>query len=146
MMLIASVSFAIELRLRHEIDVLFPMTRIAVIVLLGVTYVVARRYLAPRMGTTVMKAGMFGMGAATLTLLYFSVIYAVFETGDRISNSYLSTMVEAIDSVAEIATRVLTNTFDILDFTIGGLLAFVAGMFAEIFQRMWGDPIRAPRV
>jgi len=146
MMLAAVVGFVAILSLRHEVDVLFPMTRAALISLLIITYLVARRYLAPRLGVSVSKAGLFGLGAATLTLLYFSVIYSIFETGERISNGYVSTIVESIDAMAEIATRVLTNTFDLFDFGFGALFAFVCGMIAESLQRLWGEPIRAPRV
>lgn len=146
MMLLASVAAAAVLSLRHDADVLFPMTRTAVFVLLIITFLVARRYLAPRLGVSVWKAGTFGLGAATLTLLYFSVIYSIFETGSRISGGYVTTMVEAIDAMAEIAARVLTNTFDFIDIGLSIVIIYVCGMVAEMLQRLWGEPIRAPRV
>ncbi len=146
LLLLAVIAFGILLNLRHDAGALFPLTRPAVFVVLIVSFLVARRYLAPRLGTTLHKSAMFGLGAATLTFLYFAGFYSIFETGQRISNGYITTMAESVDAMAEIATRVLTGTFDPLDFAVGAALAYSAGFFAELFQRMWGDPIRAPRV
>lgn len=146
MLMLAAVLFVLELSFRHEAASLFPMTKAAFFVLLVVTFFVGRRYLAPRLGTTTSRAALFGLGAATLSLLYFAGIYSIFEAGSRISGGYITTMAETVDAMAEIATRVLTSTFDLIDFGAAVFLALVAGMLAEAFQRMWGEPIRAPRV
>lgn len=147
MMLLASVGFAVFVGLRYaNIEAMFEMSRTAVFLVIALTYIVARRYLAPRLGTTAIRAAGFGLGAATLTFLYFAGFYSIFETGLEISKGRIDSIVESVDSMAEIATRVLVKTFDIIDFGLAFLLAFFAGMFAEFGQRLWGEPIRAPRV
>jgi len=146
MLLLAAVGFASLLAVRYELDVLFPMTRSAAFLLIVVTFFVARRYLAPRLDISASKAAMFGLGAATITFLYFAGLYSIVETGSRISAGYIDSMAESIDSMAEIATRVLTDTFDLVDYCAAMGLALIAGFFAEILQRLWGPPIRAPRV
>lgn len=146
MMLVALVIFILEISLRHEVVSLLPITRAAFILSFIVAFLVGRRYLAPRLGTTTSKAALFGLGAGTITFLYFAGFYSIFETGDRISDGYITTIAESVDAMAEIATRVLTSTFDLIDFGAAIVIWMVSGMLAETFQRMWGPPIRAPRV
>ncbi len=145
-MLIAAVSFGVLISLKYTVDEVFKMPQTAAFLLIVITYFVARRYLSMRLGTTAMRAAGFGLGAGTITLLYFAGFYSIFETGLEISNGRIDTMVGSIDSIAEIATRVLVRTFDIFDFGAAFALSFFAGLFAELFQRIWGEPIRAPRV